>query len=92
MSIDWSGMREYESEVRAYFPCCPICGSKEIFLYAVNKLGFGPNKVIFVGDSVKRDYEGAKKTGLKPLFINRTGEAFDGVNAITSLTEVLTYF
>lgn len=33
MSIDWTGMREYESDVRGYFPCCPLCGSKEIAVH-----------------------------------------------------------
>jgi len=27
---DWSGAKEYESEVRGYFPSCPLCGSKDI--------------------------------------------------------------
>jgi len=26
-------MREYESDVRWYFPCCPICGAKEISVH-----------------------------------------------------------
>jgi len=30
MSIDWTGMKEYETDVRGYFPCCPLCGNKEI--------------------------------------------------------------
>ena len=30
MLDDISGFREYEADVRGYFPCCPICGSKEI--------------------------------------------------------------
>jgi Zn finger protein HypA/HybF involved in hydrogenase expression len=30
---DWTGMREYESDVRGYFPSCPICGSREIAVH-----------------------------------------------------------
>ncbi len=64
----------------------------EIFLYAVNRLNVRPEETIFVGDSVKHDYEGAKKAGLKPLLINRNEKAFADVEAIKSLNEVLSYF
>jgi len=65
--------------------------NREIFLYAVNKLDVNPKETIFVGDSVKYDYEGARKAGLKPLLINRNGKALADVKTITSLTEVLLY-
>lgn len=65
---------------------------KAIFLYAVNKLGIRPEEAIFVGDSVKHDYEGAKKAGLKPLIIDREGKAITDVETIRSLAELLYYF
>ena len=64
----------------------------KIFLYAVEKLQVKPAEVIFVGDSVERDYEGSKKAGLKLLFIDRKGRDLNNVDSITSLTEVLNYF
>jgi putative hydrolase of the HAD superfamily len=64
----------------------------KIFIYAVEKLQVKPTEVIFVGDSVERDYEGSKKAGLKPLFIDRKGRDLNNVDSITSLTEVLNYF
>lgn len=64
---------------------------KMMFLYAVNKLGVQPNEAIFVGDSIERDYNGAKKASLKALLIDRTGKAPANVEKIRSLREVLTY-
>jgi len=64
---------------------------KEIFIYAVNKLHVRPEETIFVGDSVKSDYEGAKRAGLKSLLINRERKPSAHVEAITSLTELLHY-
>jgi putative hydrolase of the HAD superfamily len=64
---------------------------KAIFLYAVNKLCLNPEETIFVGDSVKHDYEGAKNAGFKPLLISREGKAPADVETIRILTELLHY-
>jgi len=64
---------------------------KLIFLYAVNKLGIQPKEAIFVGDSIERDYNGAKKAGLRALLIDRAGKAPANVEKIRSLREVLAY-
>lgn len=63
----------------------------EIFLYALDKLGVRPEETVFVGDSVKYDYEGAKRAGIKPLLINREGKTSENVDSISSLTDVLFY-
>jgi len=63
-----------------------------IFLYAVQKLQLRPDEALFVGDSIEKDYEGARKAGLKPLLIDREGRASKNVDSIKSLTEVLHYF
>lgn len=63
--------------------------NKEIFLYAVNKLHVRPEETIFVGDSIKYDYEGAERAGLKPLLIDREGKTPANLDTIRSLTEVL---
>jgi len=62
---------------------------KEIFIYALDRLGLHPEEAIFVGDSVKHDYEGAEKAGLKPLLIDREQKNSKNVDSIRSLTEVL---
>lgn len=64
----------------------------KIFLCAVEKLQLEPAEVLFVGDKVERDYEGAKRAGLKPLLINREGETLENVDSIQNLVEVLLYF
>ena len=64
---------------------------KEIFLYALEKLRVRPEEAVFVGDSVKYDYEGARGAGLKPLLIDREGKVTEDVETIRSLTEVLLY-
>jgi putative hydrolase of the HAD superfamily len=64
---------------------------KEIFLYAVNRLNVHSDETIFIGDSVKFDYEGAKKAGLKPLLIDREGKVTVSTDVLRSLTSVLDY-
>jgi len=65
--------------------------NKEVFLYAVEKLQVKPEETIFVGDSVKHDYEGAGEAGLKPLIIDRKGNIPSNIHKIRSLSEVLSY-
>lgn len=62
-----------------------------IFLYTLNKLNVSPSKALFVGDSIKYDYEGAKRAGLKPLLIDRDGKAPKDIDTIKTLTEVLSF-
>ena len=62
---------------------------KEIFLFALNKLGIHPEQALFVGDSVKNDYKGAEGAGMKPLIIDREGKAPSNVDKIESLTALL---
>ena len=64
---------------------------KEIFLYALEKLRVRPEEAVFVGDSVKYDYEGARGAGLKPLLIDREGKVTEDVETIRRLAEVLLY-
>jgi putative hydrolase of the HAD superfamily len=63
---------------------------KEIFLYALDKLGVEPHEAVFVGDSVVHDYEGALNVGIKPLLIDREGKIQGSYDKIASLTELLT--
>lgn len=64
---------------------------KEIFLHTVKMLGVHPEQAVFIGDSVKYDYESAERAGLKPLLIDREGKVPEGIDAIRSLVEVLQY-
>ena len=63
---------------------------KEIFLYALDKLGVKPSEALFVGDSVVHDYEGAMNVGITPFIIDREGKIPSQYDKIASLTELLT--
>jgi len=64
---------------------------KQIFMYTINQLGVSPKETLFVGDDVKRDYEGAVKAGLKSFLIDRGKKGQKNVAKITSLTELLSH-
>lgn len=73
--------------------CVDVAGkakpAKEIFIYACEKLGLQPKDVLFVGDDVKIDYEGAGKAGLNALLMDRNGKQTSKVRKIKSLQEIL---
>jgi hypothetical protein len=31
--VDWTGKEAYESDIRGYFPCCPICGANRLTVH-----------------------------------------------------------
>jgi len=33
--VDWNGTEAYESDVRGYFLCCPLCGSNKLAVHIV---------------------------------------------------------
>jgi putative hydrolase of the HAD superfamily len=72
--------------------CSSAKPDRKIFLHAIERLQLKPSDVLFVGDSVEKDYEGAKRAGLKPLLIDRERKAPEDVKSIKSLAEVLSYF
>lgn len=84
--LDWADRFDVLVGIDA---CNKAKPAPEIFHCAIEELHVKPEEAIFVGDSVKRDYEGARKAGLKPLLINRTGEKLVDVETIANLNEVL---
>jgi 2-haloalkanoic acid dehalogenase type II len=86
------GLTAYFDVVVAVDSCGNAKPNKEIFLYAVDSLNVRPNETIFIGDSLRFDYEGAKNAGLKPLLIDREGKVTENVETIRSLATVLDYF
>lgn len=85
------GLSDYFEVVIGIDTCNKAKPNQEIFLYAVNKLHVRPEETIFVGDSIKQDYEGAERAGLKPLLIDREGKTPANLDTIRSLTEVLSF-
>jgi len=64
---------------------------REIFLYALKKLGVAPQEALFVGDQIETDYEGARKAGLKALLIDREDKIRKRVKKIRDLKEITTH-
>jgi putative hydrolase of the HAD superfamily len=63
--------------------------AKEIFTYAVKKLGLNPKDVLFVGDDLKIDYEGAEKAGLRAIAIDREDKLTCNIAKIRNLQDLL---
>ncbi len=64
---------------------------RDIFLHTLNRLEILPSEALFVGDELERDYEGAKKAGLRPLLIDRDNMVSGKVERIRSLKEIVNY-
>ena len=68
--------------------CKKIKPDKRIFLYTVGRLGIKPDEALFVGDSLEKDFEGAKNSGLAALLIDRENK-FKISGSIQNLADVL---
>ncbi|RLI35880.1 hypothetical protein DRO55_04695 [Candidatus Bathyarchaeota archaeon] len=65
---------------------------REIFIYAIGRLGVSARESLFVGDSIEHDYMGALKVGMDALLIDREGKVKrSDVKKISSLLEVVGY-
>ena len=67
---------------------------KEIFQYALNQLEVKPHEAVHIGDSLKRDVEGAKAVGMYAIWKFKDGERLESSSVkpdyvIKSLSEVL---
>ena len=84
------GLKKWFDAVVCIDSCNCAKPDKEIFLYALDKLGVKANETIFVGDSIVYDYEGALNVGIKSYIIDREGKIPGQYDKIASLTELLT--
>ncbi|MBA7626895.1 (S)-2-haloacid dehalogenase [subsurface metagenome] len=83
------GLKKWFDAVVCIDSCNCAKPDKEIFLYALDKLGVKAHEAVFVGDSVLYDYEGAMNVGIKPYLIDREGKIQSRYDTIASLTELL---
>jgi len=61
-----------------------------IFVSAVEAVGIHPDRIAYVGDSIRYDVRGATAAGLTPLLLDPYGDgASDGHERIESLAELL---
>ena len=61
----------------------------EIFYHALAKLALVPTEVLYIGDSLKYDYEGAKRAGIDFCYYNRKGKVLpEGIQPKYVLSEL----
>ena len=63
--------------------------AKEIFMYAAKRLRLKPQEILFVGDDLEIDYEGAKKACFKALIVDRENKVNQNIEKIKNLKEIL---
>lgn len=97
--LEWSEYLTEYHQINAYFKDKIVSGQvhlrkpdKEIFIYALQKLGCEPGQCVFVDNSVKNLLV-AEKLGIPTILFNRDGEEFDGrvVNDFEELAKMLQY-
>lgn len=64
---------------------------RRLFLKALKLARVAANEALHVGDSLKEDYEGAQRAGIRALLLDRHGPPVPGVLSIKSLKEVLSH-
>ena len=62
-----------------------------IFNMCLRKAKCEVSECLFIGDDLKKDYQGAIFAGMNALWFNLKHEKVDGVKEINSLTEILEY-
>ena len=63
--------------------------SPKLFQMCLNKSGCEKSECLFIGDDLRKDYEGAKNFGMKALLFNKKNhEVSEDVNQIKSLNEI----
>lgn len=64
----------------------------EVFRYALKKLNVRADEAVFVGDSLERDYQAAKKVGMIAVMINREGKPVaNDVKSISNLKQIVDF-
>ncbi len=48
----------------------------EIYVHVLKRLAVEPDKVLFVGDSVRADIEGPRRAGMKALHVEELAKSF----------------
>lgn len=69
---------------------------REIFLYALSQLDVKPCEAVHIGDSLKKDVEGAKAVGMYAVWKFKEGEKLEDLNfkpdlIVRNLSEVLDF-
>lgn len=64
--------------------------NREVYEYVLNDLSCSLSEIIMVGDSIKYDYEGAKKIGMEAVLVDRSNihKDFSGLK-VSSMLELM---
>lgn len=63
--------------------------SREIFEYALKRLGAAPQQCVFIGDNPRCDVEGSEGVGMQALLIDREGENSERQPELKNLGDLL---
>ena len=88
---DWLGPSGLLEHVLAVVTSARAGAAKpdpRIFEQALELAGVGPEAAVHVGDSVENDVEGAGALGIRAVLVARDGPAPEGVEAVSSLSEL----
>ena len=67
--------------------------SPKLFKICLDKAGCLKSECLFVGDDLRKDYEGAKNFGMRALLVNKKNNKLsEDIEQITSLTQILEIF
>lgn len=65
---------------------------EHIFLRTLERIDVPPDAVLFVGDSVELDYDGARKVGMKAVLIDRNREVRRrGIRSVQTFEDIYLY-
>lgn len=62
----------------------------EFFVEVARVTGYRPNEILFVGDDLQNDYEGATAAGMRPLLLDPGARHPDVPHRVAGLRELLT--
>ncbi|HEX3279048.1 MAG TPA: HAD-IA family hydrolase [Thermoleophilaceae bacterium] len=88
---DWLGPAGLLDHVLAVVTSARAGAAKpdaRIFEQALQLAGVAPEQAVHVGDSIENDVEGARALGIRAVLVARDGAAPEGVEAVSSLSEL----
>lgn len=62
---------------------------KKIFEAILTETGYSPDQILHIGDNKIADYDGARKAGLRSVFLTNNTDLNPGINQITKLSDLV---
>jgi putative hydrolase of the HAD superfamily len=86
--VEQSGLKELVDGTASSAVVGAAKPAPDVFLEALRQAGAAPDEAVHVGDSLEGDVHGARAAGVRPVLLQRAGEAPAGVEVIRSLGEL----